>query len=77
MHVRYLMSLAVFSLLLSSCSGNHPLLHKSTRVMMGTLVEITLAGKDDLAKTTAKLSSTKSNASTISRLFTSRQHSRR
>ncbi len=54
MHVRSLVILVLSALLVSSCSGDHTRLHKSTRVMMGTLVEITLVGKDDIAKKTAQ-----------------------
>ncbi len=47
--MKHLVPLGVSVFLLLSCSGNQstPVLHKSSRLLMGTLVEITLVGENE------------------------------
>lgn len=51
MRIKYIVIVVLSALLLSSCAGDNSLpLHKSTRLLMGTLVEVTLVGDGDKIK---------------------------
>lgn len=56
MRIKHIVAIGFSALLLLSCTGDHSLpLHKSTRLLMGTLVEVTLVG--DSSKVNAAVES--------------------
>jgi FAD:protein FMN transferase len=55
MRIKHIFTIGFSALLLISCAGDHSLpLHKSTRLLMGTLVEVTLVGDDNKIKAAAE-----------------------